>query len=229
MKKLLLTATLAGLTTLSLPGSLEAAQIVHTGLDWSRAMSIEIEKDGSIRQASAGVGQLIVDGGVSLLDAFCVNLFQGISLNQTYEAVTVTAAGFDAADGAEAAWLMRTFLPAVNAASGLARQQAGAALQLAIWDMIHDGGDGFTAGRVRATTNTNAAVLALADAWRLDGLGESAQANVYTAAWGTQVFQQQIFINTTTTPDGGDVPEPGTMAMAVAGVAGMWLARRRRG
>lgn len=83
-----------------------------------------------------------------------MNLFQGITLYRDYPAVSLLPDAYDS-DGGAAAWLMQTFLPVVNAAMGSTRQIDGAALQLAIWDTIHDGGDGFAIGRVRSTGNTN--------------------------------------------------------------------------
>lgn len=188
-------------------------------------MQIEISADGNVRTASAGVGQLLVDNSPSAIDAFCANLFQGITLNQAYNATVIDAATFNPASGAAAAWLMRTFLPQVNAATGVARQERGAALQLTIWDMLSDGGNGFGAGRVQATTRTNSAVLALAEAWRLEGLDKTARAGVFTNATGAPAFQQQIFLDPA--PVGGEVPEPGTMAMAALASAGLiWMKRR---
>ena len=210
--------------------SMFATTIQHTGVDWSRGLSIEIQADGAVRRAGAGVGVLLVDGA-SYLDAFCVNLFKGIALYQNYDAVTVTASAFDA-DGGTAAWIMQNFLPVVNAGAGAARQIEGAALQLAIWDIIHDGGDGFAAGRVRATSNTNSSVLAVANQWRLAALDEHGAANVFVAAPDTRSFQQQLYLPTCST--GGncgtsDVPEPGAMAMlAVGGAAVLFGSWRRR-
>ena len=215
MKKLILSAILSLSTS-----SLFATTIKHTGLDWARAMGVEISADGAVRNANAGVGILQVDGS-SLVDVLCVNLFQGISLNQTYAAASISPTSYDSNGGA-AAWLMQSFLPVVDTAV------EGAALQLAIWDVIHDGGDGFASGRIRSTGNTNASVLAMASQWIADAQGHSSNAAfVFTAAPGQRAFQQQLYLAAGGQPT-GDVPEPGTMAMLAIGTVGVLLGAWRR-
>ena len=227
MNKLILNAILAVAASSS---SLFATNIKHTGLDWTRALNIEIKADSNVRTVGAGVGRMLIDGS-NLIDTLCVNLFTGIAVNQTYAAVSIDATAYDS-DGGIAAWLMQTYLPVVNAATGLARQIDAAALQLAIWDTIHDGGDGFGAGRIQATTHTNSSVLALANTWRLEALDKSATAGVYTAAPGARTFQQQIYLPTCNggadCGTSGDVPEPGTFAMLAVGGMGIFFGTWRR-
>ncbi len=223
--KLILAAAILSLSSTALL----ATNIQHTGLDWTRGMTIEIQADNRVRNASAGVGVLRIDSA-SFLDAFCVNLFQGITLYQDYSAVSQLPDAYDA-DGGTAAWLMQTFLPVVNAAVGSARRIDGAALQLAIWDTIHDGGDGFGLGRVRSTGNTNSNVLAVADRWRLASLDRHGAASVYIAAPGSPAFQQQLYLSgcaTMGTCGNSEVPEPGTLAMLAIGGLGIYFGTLRR-
>jgi hypothetical protein len=220
MKKLILTAIVSLSST-----SLFATSITHNGLDWSRGMSIEIKADGTVRNASAGVGLLTVDGTTSL-DVFCVNLFKGITLYQNYAATSVSPTTYDA-DGGTAAWLMQTFLSTVD--TGI----EGAALQLAIWDVIHDGGDGFNNGRIRSTGNTNSSVLALANQWVGASQGHtSTNAMVFTAAANRQAFQQQLYLNGCALNGGcggdSEVPEPGTLAMFAIGALGIYFGTSRK-
>jgi hypothetical protein len=215
MKKLLL-STILSLTS----STLFATTIKHTGLDWNRAMSVEIKANGVVKQASAGVGVLKVDG-TTLLDVFCANLFQGIALGQTYNAESVLPTAYDLDGGGMAAWLIETYLPAVGT------QTEGAALQLAIWDAIHDGGNGFASGLIRSTANTNAGVLALAQSWLAAAAGQTgSNALVFTAPAGQRAFQQQIYL--TATPD-CEVPEPDSLVLLGAGLIALGAFRRRQG
>ncbi len=223
MKNVILTAIF------TLSSSLFATNIKHTGLDFTRGMTVEINADGNVRNVGAGISVLQIDG-TDLIDALCVNLFQGITVGQTYDAASIDASAYDM-DGSSAAWLVQTFLPVVNAATGLARQIDGAALQLAIWDTIHDGGDGFADGHVRATGNTTASVLALANQWRLDAIDQNGAAKVFTAAPGTRTFQQQIYLSACASGNdcgGGEVPEPGTLVMMAVGAAAVLFGSWRR-
>jgi hypothetical protein len=220
MKKIILAAIISSCS------SLFASTIQHTGLDSARSMTIEIRADGSVRNVKAGIGQLLVDGS-ELIDVLCVNLFQGITVNQTYAAVSIDAEDYDF-DGSAAAWLMETFLPVVNASTGLLQKIQGAALQLAVWDTIHDGGNGFSDGRIRATSGTNSQVLALANQWRLEALDENGSASVYKAAPGSRAFQQQMYLSV---DYDAEVPEPGTLVMLAIGslavLFGSWRRRRQ--
>lgn len=215
------TTTLLASTLLTLLSSttLLGTTIQHTGLDWDRAMTIEIKADGTTRNAHAGVGVLLVNGA-EYVDALCVNLFQTIYLNNIYTAESIAPATYDADGGNAAAYLAEHNLsPSLS-------QTGGAALQLAVWDLIHDGGDGFAAGRIQSTSNTNGAVLAQANTWRTEALGQSGAASIFTAAPGATAFQQQIYL--TGNPDGGEVPEPGTLVMLAVGVAGVAFGAWRR-
>ena len=219
MKKLILTAILSLSST-----SLFATNILHNGLDWTRGMSIEIKADNNVRNANAGVGLVTLDNATPL-DVFCVNLFQGITLYQNYAATSVSPTVYDA-DGGAAAWLMQTFLPTVDTAI------EGAALQLAIWDVIHDSGDGFASGRIRSTGNTNAAVLSLAGQWVAASHGQSsANAQVFTAGPNQRAFQQQLYLTGCALSGncgGSEVPEPGTLSMLALGGLGIFFGARRK-
>lgn len=213
MKKTLLATSI--LSLLSSSSSLWATEIVHTGLDWNRAQTIEIKADGNTWHVGAGVGILLVDG-VDYIDVLCVNLFQGITLNVEYAAQSIAAGLYDS-DGPAAGYLAQTYLPTIST------KVAGAALQLAVWDMIHDGGDGFSAGRVQSTVNTDSSVLTQANAYRQDALGKSAAASVFTAAPSAAVFQQQIYL----AGNPAQVPEPATFALLGIGLISAALLRRR--
>ena len=111
----------------------------------------------------------------------------------------------------------------------------GAGIQLAIWDIVHDGGDGFSAGRVQAVTNpsnpTDSNVLSWANTYEALSAGNSsAFAFIYNNVnMGNGVPAQMLA--GPRFADGGPVPnpEPATFLMAGAALIGLSrFARRRR-
>jgi len=213
---------LAALLSLTCSSSLFATKVMHTGFDMDRVMGIVIELDGEEHVAGAGVGLFSVEGS-DPINTFCVNLFEGFAFFEEYTADSISALDYNP-NGTQAGWLMQTFLPVTNTAID------GAALQLAIWDVIHDGGDGFDAGRIRSSSYTDADVLALARERVAESHGQSTTAaNVYTASPGTPIFQQQLYLSGAQydppSDPPSDVPEPGTLA--VLGVGGLAMVASR--
>lgn len=204
------------LAAAALPG----ATIRHQGLDAERSLTFEMSANGTTRNVTAGVGRILVDG-IRTLDVFCVDLFTLISVGVDYNAMSVSTSTFDAEDGNRAAWLMGTFLPQINLlANGDQKKQWGAALQFAIWDVIHDSGDGFGAGLIRSTGNTNAAVLNQANSWIAASLNQSREGKVFVAPPEARDFQEQMYL----------APEPSALAMMLIGVAAVAIGSfRRRG
>lgn len=84
--------------------------------------------------------QILVTANGTPAIAFCVDLFTGISL-ETYNAICGSPA--DYTNGLRAAWIVATYGPVVTA------NLDAAALQLALWDVVHVSGDGLSAGRVQ--------------------------------------------------------------------------------
>ena len=83
-------------------------------------------------------------------------------------------------NGGRIDWMLRNTLPAINAQFDASlKQKQGAALQLAIWDVVHDGGDGFAAGRIRQSadvlnpTDSIVIVLSLANSFLSASLGRT--------------------------------------------------------
>jgi len=192
------------------------------GSTWTGVMGIVVELDGEEHVAGAGVGLFSVEGS-DPINTFCVNLFEGFAFFEEYTADSISALDYNP-NGAQAGWLMQTFLPVTNTAID------GAALQLAIWDVIHDGGDGFDAGRIRSSSYTDADVLALARERVAESHGQSTTAAyVYTASPGTPIFQQQLYLSGAQydppSDSPSDVPEPGTLA--ILGVGGLALVASR--
>ncbi len=107
--------------------------------------------------------QLTDTAGVFNRDTMCVQLFTDIYIGETYGTTVVTPNqdGGGALD--QASWLLDnalmpaqdgtpSVLPSVDWVTTAAQ---GAGLQLAIWDLVEDGGDGFSKGSVQASTGAN--------------------------------------------------------------------------
>lgn len=176
-------------------------------------------------QVSAGVMNLIVDGLYSV-DAFCVDYFVLIS-NGTHN---VNLLGQDSINGGgRIEWMLRNTLPTINAqADATLKRQQAAALQLAIWDIVHDNGDGFTAGRIQQSTSssspTNSIVLAQANAFLAASSGQTQLGGVvYVNVLGANAVQRLMSDNYA-----AGVPEPSTCGLTLGGCAlVVWLRRKR--
>ncbi len=213
----------ASATTISFQG-LDAALSTSVWLDFTyMAGDTMLNGNTANRQRtvteSIGVGALdiSVDGSLQLQDAFCVDPFRYIS-NGNY---TVNLAGPSAVtNGSRAAWMVHDILPQISASTNanLARNMA-AALQLAIWDVVTDNGDGFGRGRIQASSNTSkptdAAILSLANSFISQSVGQSS-ANAYIISnVNLQFNTQRLIIDR----PGSAVPEPSTWALALSGLA----------
>lgn len=154
--------------------SLASASIISVaGIDTNRGANIWLNADGVDARDYAGVIRVSIDSG-SQLDAYCIDLFVGVSVGDTYP---VYLSSPESAQRQRIAWLVQTQTPIINALpNGTEKQLRGAALQLTIWDIVHDNGDGFAAGRVRwdtsGTNNTNASVRTYSEDYRTMSIGQ---------------------------------------------------------
>jgi hypothetical protein len=199
-----------------------ANTIIVVGTDSNLGENIFLREDGSNESAWAGGIDVKVDGHNRVL--FCVDLFVEINSGGTYN----TALDFaDTANLKRVAWLLNNYYP-TNAVTG-------AGLQLAIWDIMSDNGDGFTSGLVRKSTSngnpTNATVLADAIQYEALSVGKSSTNAVvyhnFTIPGGAPA---QTLIGLWPT-DGGPIatPEPASIFMILGGLALIGLGRFRRG
>jgi len=98
-------------------------------------------------------------------DTMCVQLFTDIYLGQTYGTSVVTPDEMGGGSLDQASWLLdNALMPGQNggatpsplpSADWVTTAAQGAGLQLAIWDLVENGGDGFYAGTVQAATLDN--------------------------------------------------------------------------
>lgn len=209
------------LITLMALGSAQAASIQILSVDANRFGNVKLNIDGANSTHSAGVIQASYDGG-PVLDLFCVDLFTNITYD-TYTSNDVAPNPLRNED--RAAWLYENYYdPAI-----INTKAEGIAFQVAIWDIVHDGGDGISSGRIRSQSGTEAAVVT---AWQ----------SFLTASVGQSYFGVNIYINSKNNipaqnliggirdvppPPMAENPEPGTVAMLAAGLGVLYWKRRR--
>lgn len=219
-------------------GLASADTIDATGVDWSRGEGVWIKENGAPTDAYfAGVIFITLtanNGSQYDRDTLCAQLFVDIFLHQTYNTTVVRPDQVPGRNLTIAAWLVDNELPTATTPA------QGAGLQLAIWDIVEDGGDGFSKGSVQASTTsgeeTDPTVLYWAEVYEQLALGPQLQgpfqssdlAYVYvnTDLGGNpaQMLIGPVF------QDNGPEPasEPSTSALGGAGlIAGAYLARKK--
>lgn len=231
--------TLAGLMALS-SGLASATTMTFQGVDAARSATVWMDftyQTGDVmlnghtadsetqvtEELTIGVLNFSFDGGLNLQDAFCVDRFSYIS-NGNYN---VNLSSTDIiANGHRAGWLLHDVLPQINAASGTEQQNLAAALQMAIWDVVHDNGDGFSAGRIQMSSDanhpTNSIILSLAQSFVGKSDGECYTNALIISDSNIGNMTQRLI---TDQPGGSGVPEPSTWALALTGL--VWAAIRR--
>jgi hypothetical protein len=218
-------------------GIARADSIVVNGVDTNRGMGsangndLWIFENGTTNENAYFAGVIVITvsnaGGTPYLrDSLCVDLFTGIGVGGSY---TTTVLHPDQVSGkhlGRVSWLVDNVLPSV------AGPAQGAGLQLAIWDIVHDGGDGFSTGNVRASPDpahpTNADALGYAVTYEaMSDNKYSDLAFVYDNrdGYGREV---QMLIGPQFS-DGGPspVPEPSDLMLGVVLVLGGCLVQRR--
>ncbi len=191
-----------------------------TNVDTTKGGNISYYHNGVTSGGFAGV-VLGNYNGTNVNPLFCVDLFTDIgyaSYNSNPLAPRIVR------HEERVAWLY------VNQLSTVVSQDTGLAFQLAIWDIVHDGGDGLVAGaglvNISATsiTGVTQTQINLANAYILASQGQS----VLTGVSIYQNFDQssgapaQDLIGML-----APVPEPSTILMGAFGVAILSIARMR--
>ncbi len=254
---------LAAFSGFALADTLASLQV--TAVDNTQGGGIWMNEDGvSTDVYFAGVIDLALTYGGHTYDreSLCVDLFTNINVGGTYYTdVTIPAAvphTDPEKDLGAVSWLIdETMLPVLypgQYTSSLPSQywlsssttsvgtgvQRGEALQLAVWDMTVDGGDGMASGRVQKSTTANQltdpVVLSLITYYENAALGQFTNNAFVYINWsgnaneskGTpaQMLEGPLY----TTGPIGTGPEPATFVLVGSALVGIgWIGRRRIG
>jgi hypothetical protein len=245
---------LSALVALLLLAGIACADTIYvSGVDGSRGESIWIREDSLNNQTYqdtqayfAGVILVSVStqGHIYQRDSLCVDLFTNINVGGTYDTYLRHPNQVPGKNLPRASWLVdNALLPTQDPSavselpdSDLVKTAAqGAGIQLAIWDIVHDGGDGFASGRVQAAINTDPTVLGWAEAYEALSTGRSSSlAFVYDnfVQGSKPALEVQMLIGPRF-EDGGPTPnpEPSTFALVIGPVlivACKWFRSRLR-
>lgn len=195
--------------------SLSAGTITITAVDTTRGGNLRFLVNGVEERHFSGVILGNYNGGPSQ-SLFCVDLFTSIDL-ATYSSEPRAP---------NSTRELRTAYLYTNYLAGVSSVALGQAMQLAIWDIMHDGGDGINAGSIRRSSNTSNTV---ANAWTnylSVSLGRtSTGASIYVNFSGTTPAQNLIGAFQPTAIPG--VPEPATFALVGAAMMSLGLYRRK--
>lgn len=211
----------------------------------NRAGTVYFSENGGRSEISgwAGVIQVRFDSQPSagFYDSLCVDLFHDISIYSTYQVTANAVTTIN--NGGRVAWLYTNWaaLGSMSTAAqslGISTSEAGMGLQLAIWDIIHDGGDGLASGQIRATTggrrttgtNTNV-VRAVNYFEQISAQQVSTNASIYIDAVDGINTQRLISVPFALTVDANaaaETPEPATVGLAGLALAGIAFGLRKK-
>jgi hypothetical protein len=162
-----------------------------------------------LTNTQAGALDATLDGSQSF-EAYCVDALHAPLIGSSYPVSTVQLPNAGLANSGRLAFLYQNFASSVN------NQDTGAGLQLAIWDVLMDNGDGLSAGLFRASTVTS--TVNQTNAYLAASVGQSGSATWYKGTPGANQPQDLIGAN--------PVPEPATIV--TLGIAAAAVLRRRR-
>ncbi len=202
-----------------------ASTITVTGFDTSRGESIWLNLDGSDEDLDfAGALFITLRTGSNSYNrtTYCVDVFTNIYVGQTYNTTVVSPSDIPGRNLNRVAWLIDNYAANINTAA------QGAGFQLALWDIVHDNGDGFASGRVRQGSgvhSTPANVLEWAQTFEALSLGNASNnAFIYKNTDISSGRQVQTLAGPRFN-DGGPAPAPEPSTFVLMGIAMIVLGR----
>lgn len=200
MLKGLFQAATAGILLAASMGSASAASITVTGIGYGRT-DVPMYLNGSTTSSTHYAVEILVNVGSTPYIAYCVDLFTSIGFG-TYDSTIGSATTY--INGQRLAWVYSTY------AAGVVNNDQGAAVQLALWDIVHDNGDGLAAGNIQVVPTYSATVINLANSIIAASVGQSS--NNATFLHNT-VVSTGAPAQTLITAYAAQVPEPSTTAL----------------
>lgn len=173
-------------------------------------------------QYQANTDHLVTDAAGSRVGAYYNGGLASALTSQDYQPTGSLAAS---ARAGQIAFLADNYLGATSFSNGFSLQDNMAAINLSIWDIAQDGGDGLGAGQLRADTDLGALTDTYLSQAAAHGSYTSQTAEWIQAPIACDNSHKQDYVTKVAA-----VPEPGTFPLLLLGLTGLgaWVVRKRR-